>query len=234
VKIVSWNCKGGFSRKHEAISHLDADILILPEAGRLDGLTHVLGGKPITSSKWIGDNPNKGLGAVSYGAWSLEIHEAYDPALKWVLPLTVSGPLPLTLFAVWTVPSGPSNTYIQCLFDAFGKYGSLLRGENVVVAGDLNQNVSFDEPRHPLKFRTLLDQFQAIGLESLYHLDRKCHHGEEKEPTFYMHHAVEKPHHLDYAFASECLRRRGFSFDVGGHADWSKMSDHVPLSCQLQ
>jgi hypothetical protein len=72
-------------------------VLILPEAARMNGLTHVLGEAPVNSVEWVGENPRKGLAAVSYGDYALRRHAAYDPQLRWVLPLEVEGPTSFTL-----------------------------------------------------------------------------------------------------------------------------------------
>ena len=233
MRLITWNCKGGFARKHEAIARLQPDVLVLPEAGRFNDISQLLGVAPVNSVQWIGANPNKGLGVLSYGDYSLAVHEAYLPELRWILPLEVSGPVSFLLFAVWTMPSAPSGTYAQCLFDACDHYRDLLRSPRVVLAGDFNANVAFDKPNHPLNFANLLSRFAQADLQSLYHLERGCAHGEETEPTFFLYHHAERRHHLDFVFATPAVHQDGFSISVGDHAEWSKASDHMPLVCSF-
>src|SRR6185312_11762683 len=219
MRLITWNCKGAFARKHASIVSLKPDVLVLPEAARMTGLEHVLGASPVNSVEWAGDNPLKGLAVISYGEYSLRVHEAYDPRLRWILPLDVDGPIPFTLIAVWAMPDEDTGRlYARCLFDACDTYRTLLESPRVVLAGDFNNNMSFDTPRHPLKFATLLSTLDSFGLRSLYHLDRGCIHGAEPDPTFFLYHRADKQHHIDFVFAKPALSDLGFSVSVGDHA----------------
>jgi hypothetical protein len=230
MRVVTWNCKGGFKRKHPVIASLCPDVLILPEAERLENVSQVPGAPTVRSIEWIGSNRNKGLGVVSYGAFSLAVHEHYDPSIEWILPLRVSGPEPFTLIAVWTVPDSTTGFYITQLEKARERYPELLSAGHIVVAGDFNQNYRLDRPGFGT-FAALVEDLREYRVTSMYHLARGCAQGEEPEPTFFMHHDMEKPHHIDYVFASADLSTQGVQVDVGAYADWGALSDHMPLSC---
>jgi hypothetical protein len=103
----------------------------------------------------------------------------------------------------------------------------------VVAAGDFNNSVTFDKPRDPLKFSAFLANFEALGLRSLYHLDRGCAHGSEPDDTFFLHHDRRKGYHIDFVFATPALHAAGFTFEIGKHATWKKSSDHMPLICSF-
>jgi exodeoxyribonuclease-3 len=233
MRLIVWNCKGAFSRKHALIAGLKPDVLVVPEAGKFDGGLDVLGDAQINSSQWVGENPRKGLGVLSYGEYSVAVHEAYDPRLRWILPLDVRGPIPFTLFAVWTVPDAATRYYAQPLFDTCETYRNLLGSTRVVIAGDFNNNVRFDKPDHPLNFSKLVQTFAGFDLHSLYHLHNGCAHGAEGEPTFFLYHHAAKPYHLDFVFAKPALYSNGFSVAVGAHATWGKVSDHMPMVCSF-
>jgi Endonuclease/Exonuclease/phosphatase family len=217
-------------RKHAAIAELRPDVLVIPEAGRLDALSNVIGAPPVRSCKWIGDKPAKGIGVVSYGEYSLRVHEAYEPRHRWILPLEVDGPTSFILFAVWTVPHEKTGYYVSCLFEALETYRALLTEPRVVWAGDFNQSTAFDSPSDPLHFSHWLSKAERFGLRSLYHLHARCEHGAEPDKTFFLHHSADKPHHIDYIFAKPALFERGLEFAVGDHRTWSKLSDHMPLT----
>jgi len=233
VRLITWNCKGAFARKHATIASLKPDVPVLPEAAKMTGLSQVLGQAPVHSVQWVGENPRKGLAVVSYGDYSLAVHERHDPRLRWILPLDVRGPTSFLLFAVWAMPDVGSKRYIQCLFDACSTYGDLLQSPRVVLAGDFNNNVVFDKPGRTMTFARLLDDFEAINIRSLYHLDRGCEHGKEPDPTFFLYHDVNEKHHIDFVFATPSMYRPGFSLSVGDHATWSKVSDHMPVVCSF-
>lgn len=230
MRLVTWNCKGGFSRKHAATTALKPDVLVLPEAERLDSLSNVIGSSPIRSHEWVGSSRNKGLGVIAYGDYSLSVHEAYDPRHRWILPLSVAGPEPFTLFAVWTVPHEETGYYVSCLLEALETYRDLLADERVVWAGDFNQSTLFDSPSNPLHFSHWLAKAKACGFDSLYHLKAECAHGAEPAKTFFLHHNEAKPHHIDYIFAKPSVYAGGFELTVGDHAAWYKLSDHMPLT----
>lgn len=232
MRLVTWNCKGAFNRKHAEIAAWRPDVLVLPEADRLTDVAQVLGSAPVTSVQWIGSSPNKGLGVLSYGDYSLTVYPDYDPSIEWILPLRVSGPQPFSLLAVWTVPDPETGFYITQLEKARDRYRALLESARVVVAGDFNQNFRLDRPNAPT-FADLVADLGRIGLSSTYHYAQQCAHGEEPDPTFFMHHDLHKPHHLDFIFASEDLVRHGIDVTVGDHHEWLRRSDHMPLACEF-
>lgn len=113
-RLITWNCQGAFRRKHGDIAALSPDILVVPEAEDITGGSWALSSAAVNSVEWIGDNPNKkGLGVVSYGEYSLSVHESYDRSLKYILPLKVTGPSSFTLLAVWTVKHPAVKYYVS-------------------------------------------------------------------------------------------------------------------------
>jgi exodeoxyribonuclease III len=230
MRITTWNCKGAFARKHAAIAALRPDVLVVPESGRIDELTDVIGAAPVRSHEWVGENRNKGLGVISYGEYSLRIHEAYDPRHRWILPLEVSGPESFVLIAVWTVPDEKTRYYVTCLFEALKTYRTLLKQPRVVWAGDFNQSTVFDEPSDPLHFSHWVAKAESFGFESLYHRHIRCEYGKEPAKTFFQYHDAKKPFHLDYIFGKPDMVRNGFEVEVGAHHKWSMLSDHMPVT----
>lgn len=101
MRLVAWNCKGAFHRKHMFAAALQPDILVVPESEKLQGLTQPLDSKAIRSLEWFGSNPAKGLAVVSYGDFVLEVHPSYEPRHQWIVPLSVTGAAEFVLLAVW-------------------------------------------------------------------------------------------------------------------------------------
>lgn len=234
MRIATWNCQGGLARKQAAIAELEPDVLVVPESARPVGWNGALGADAVRSVEWVGENPRKGLAAISFGDYSLRVHESYEPSHRWVLPLVVEGPFPFTLFAVWTVPHLESRFYVQCLFDSLETYRGILAGPRVIWAGDFNNNPLLDKPRHALKFSDLVERMRELGLRSLYHAQTSEAHGGEANPTFYLQRKVGKPHHIDYIVASRDICELEFEVSVGTHSKWSKWSDHMPLVASIR
>lgn len=233
MRIVTWNCKGAFHRKHDFTAGLHPDVLVVPECEKLSAITHQLGSRPVQSFEWFGINPRKGLAVLSYGEYTLTVHPGYnaDSEFRWIVPICVSGPVSFTLFAVWTLPLGDQDgRYVRPLFDAFEFYKPLIDNSEVVWAGDFNSSYVFDTPSRKYKFRDFVALLERHGLQSLYHQQGEREHGKEVDKTFYLYHHAHRGYHIDYVFATAGLYRHGFGVSVGSHLDWSKRSDHSPLT----
>jgi len=234
MRLITWNCKGAFHRKHDYAAALHPDILVVPECEKLSGVTQQFNSTPVRSFRWFGDNPRKGLAVISYGEYTFEVHPSYDPRHRWIVPLSVSGPVAFVLFAVWTLPLGNrSGRYVRPLFEAFECYQSLIEGSEVVWAGDFNANFVFDRPARRYKFRDFVALLRQNGFHSLYHQQRECEHGAEPDETFYLYHHADKGSHIDYVFSTDRFHPHGFDVAIGSHRDWSKRSDHAPLVCEF-
>ncbi len=48
---------------------------------------------------WVGNKPNKGLGILAFGDYSVELLTEYDERLEWIAPVTVTGPCSFLLLA---------------------------------------------------------------------------------------------------------------------------------------
>ena len=93
MRLITWNCKGAFHRKHAFATALRPDILIVPECEKLFGMTQGLHVPDVRSFEWFGSAPRKGLAVISYGDYVLEVHPIYDPRHQWIVPLSVAGPM---------------------------------------------------------------------------------------------------------------------------------------------
>jgi len=184
MRLITWNCKGAFHRKHDFVAALRPDILIVPECEKVSDVTQPFNCAPVRSFEWFGNNPRKGLAVISYGDYALEVNPSYDSRYQWVVPLSVSGPVGFVLFAVWTLPfGGYGGRYVRPLLEAFDFYKPMLDNSEVIWAGDFNSNFVWDTPSRRYKFRDFVSLLSQRGLHSLYHHQRKCEHGEEPDNT---------------------------------------------------
>ena len=88
-----------------------------------------------------------------------------------------------------------------------------------------------------------LPEIEALSID-LEHLQRKRdrmvaalrdfgYEVQVPESTFYLHHNAVKGFHIDFIFASPSLLSQASRVDVGTHADWAKLSDHMPVVCSF-
>ena len=233
MRLVSWNCKGAFHRKHEFAAELRPDILIVPECKKLSEIPQSLFHPAPKSFLWFGDNPSKGLAVFCYGDYSLNLHPSYDARFRWIVPLVISGATDFTLFAVWTLPVEESKSYVRPLIDAYSHYKPLMQNSRFVWAGDFNANFIWDKPSRKFKFCDFVALLSEHDSHSVYHHQTDCRHGEEVDNSFYQYHHADKGYHIDYVFATDSMRPHGSKITFGSYQDWSKRSDHMPVICDF-
>jgi len=228
MRLTTWNCNGGFSRKIGTALSLRPDVLIVPECGENSWAQQELGLPTPNCVEWIGNIPSKGLGVFSFGEHRISRADFYNPEHRLILPLEVRGPLPFLLLAVWTLPD-ENGSYVRPLLDAWKEYAPHFHDRDVIVAGDFNASVSL--PGKPIaRFPEFIDLAAKRDVVSLYHSATGEHHGSETSPTFFMYRHAHRPFHIDFIFAGKSVLSRLRSFEVGTHQDWSAHSDHVPLT----
>jgi len=234
MRLITWNCRGGFAKKHDSVAGLHPDILIVQECRKMSGVTMSFDSKPARSFEWFGNDEKKGVAVLSYGDYSLQVHPSYNPTHQWIIPLIVSGPMSFLLLAVWTVPLGTQGgRYVRPLFEAFECYKALMNDGKVMWAGDFNANPRFDTPSRRYKFTDFAALLADHGMRSVYHRLRSCEHGEESEHTFFQYAHADKGHHIDHIFSTADLHPNGSELSVGSHSEWGKLSDHMPVICDF-
>jgi exodeoxyribonuclease-3 len=240
MRLVVWNCNGGLPGKFSLLDALRPDIAVIPEASAPERMARPLEGRPITSA-WIGRSPVRGLGVYGFAPWTVELAAALEPRLEWVLPIRVSGPARFNLLAMWamhnrarvTYPIGPKRYQV---LQGLDHYAPVLGGDRLVVAGDFNNNVTWDKPGRPSNHRATVEQFAQLGLVSAYHVARNVDFGAEPEPTMYWRDRTEKGprYHIDFCFLPRDWMRADTTVEVGAFASWISYSDHVPLVISLR
>jgi len=230
MRLISWNCKMAYRKKAKLISGYSPDLVIIPECESTGGET----GKNL----WFGNNRNKGIGIFSYSDFELGLHEEYNPAFKYVIPIKVKGDgLDFNLFAVWAMndTEDPRQRYIGKVYTAINYYKKLLECP-IIIIGDFNWNAiwdkSLDYPLHG-DLTDTVDVLKSRGIRSAYHEFFKEDFGAETKPTFFMHHNPNKPYHIDYCFMSDDFDIS--DVEIGTYNDWKdSRSDHVPLIVTLE
>lgn len=244
MRIVVWNCKMALSQKRQHLYALKPDIAVIPECSQNclnlcldDGF----------EGRWFGDNPRKGLGVLV--AKPLHIARAQKPRSRWVVPLSITnsasastsvGPRDFLLIAVWTMPVKGSSvrSYIGQLYEAIVRNPRWFAGRPAIVCGDFNSNTLWDGDRpnpkglagnHSAVVRLLTKR----RLVSAYHHFFSEPQGQETRPTYFFWHHKNRPYHIDYVFLPSDWASQIRAVQLGSHTAWSKLSDHVPLTVDL-
>ncbi|HEV2194813.1 MAG TPA: endonuclease/exonuclease/phosphatase family protein [Candidatus Acidoferrum sp.] len=103
----------------------------------------------------------------------------------------------------------------------------------VILCGDFNSNKIWDDHRKTHNHSAVVSLLEQRGLLSAYHHFFSEPQGHETRPTYYFWHRQNRGYHIDYVFLPRAWASCIQSVTLGHHANWSHLSDHVPLSIDL-
>jgi exonuclease III len=257
MKLLTWNCNGALRKKFETLQHFQAELIIIQECENPAKTKDQVYRAWANNSLWVGDNPRKGLGIFASANIKLEPLDWKPRGLKYFIPCRVNDQF--NLLGTWCYGGnllkdykyiGQLWKYLQLHKKKLGtsnaefvssqtmnKHESRSVGtqtaNNSIIAGDFNSNVFWDKPRRNWNHSDVVRELNEIGIDSLYHTFYKEDQGQETIPTFIFQKNVSKPYHIDYIFASTELIQNIKSVSVGQPERWLKMSDHMPVICEI-
>jgi exodeoxyribonuclease III len=236
MRIITWNCNMAFRKKADYILKYRPDIVIVPECEHPDKLIFPIDTQKPTDVLWFGKNQNKGLGVFSYSNFRFKVLDNHNQNLQMIIPIAVTGgQFDFNLFAVWANnPTDKDGQYIEQVWKAVHHYSNLLSNIKTILIGDFNSNTIWDKKHRESNHSNVVKLLEGMGIFSTYHLHYKQAQGTEKLPTLYMYRHKNKPYHIDYCFASNDLIDKLSSVDIGEFEEWTKYSDHVPVSVTFE
>jgi exodeoxyribonuclease III len=171
MRIVVWNCNMALHRKYESLLSLRPDIAVISECASAELIAQKIASFKPSSSIWIGDNRNKGLGVFTFGSFKAMLSPIYQENFPYIAPVQIDGPTRFNLLAVWACHA-KENSYEAKrgpLRRAISAYQAFIECGPTVVAGDFNDNVKWDKPTKINKHATNVSMLTALGLRSAYH-----------------------------------------------------------------
>lgn len=231
MRLIVWNCQGGFKskKKFSDLQNENPDIAIVPECLKSDAEEMTLLGYEV---QWAGDPGIKGLAVFSTKGWHLEV--IATSTAKWILPVKVTGPENFILLAVWSCPDPKSKiSYVSMLYEELKSHKEWFPKTPVIVAGDFNSNPKLDRIGVAPNHGSIVSLLGERGLASAYHLRHEANHGDEKQKTFYMGRKEDRPHHIDFIFLPCGWEKRITSIEALPYSTWRNRSDHCPLVLDL-
>lgn len=231
MKLITWNCQGGFRKKADIILAHRPDILVIQECEHPDKLIFSSATQQPNDFLWFGDNQYKGLGVFSYSDYKFQLLDQYNPDLKIILPVSVfGGQLDFTLFAIWANNPQDSNMrYIEQVWKAIKHYEQLFNSGKTILTGDFNSNKIWDRKHREGNHSAVVDWLVDRNIYSIYHKHLVQEQGRENHPTFFLQRNKNKPYHIDYCFASADIYDKLLNIEIGTYENWISYSDHTPL-----
>ena len=231
MRIVRWNCNGALRKKLGALDRYDADVYVIQECEDPKASASQDYKSWASNYLWVGGNKNRGLGVFAKPGIALAPLDLDAGTLESFIPCTLDGHF--VLLAVWTrQANSPTFGYIGQMWKYLQRHKAALSGKDAIVIGDFNSNVCWDSWDRWWNHSDVVRELEELGIYSLYHGVRGEAQGSESEPTFYMHRKLEKPYHIDYAFASKKWLSSE-TLEVGSPSIWLEHSDHMPLFVQI-
>ena len=241
MKIVSWNCKFGFSeQKMEYIKKYDADLYIIQECIEKD-FENIK--KIFTNYSFFCDDIESkyGVGLFS-NKYNFKILPEHNKKYRYIVPYKIfDDNSQFVLFSIWTKDKDENNKKIEYTeqtwnainFDDYCKY---LSGP-VILIGDFNSNNFWDKNYISKKVHShnnIIEKLLEYNIESAYHKFNNCINGNEKDPTLLWQMDVNKKFHIDYCFTSNDFTIK--NVNIGSIKEWeeNKLSDHCPLIIELE
>jgi len=231
MKIVSWNCNGAFRKKYKELfrAYPDADVFIVQECEDPNFYNNAeykaifqMGFHAGTADFFM-----KGI-----GVFSLKNLWLRRTKCKYSNPLMMMGYAPfevanrVKILAVW-----PHGKYVEEMIDFIALNDDMIANDLLII-GDMNSNSVFNR-QHP-KGKThdaMVEMLRQKGLADAYNYTTGEQEGKETIPTFYLQRHLNKPYHLDRAFAAPQHIK---SFNIAADHDyWLTLSDHIPIEIDI-
>ena len=223
MRIVTWNCRGGFHRKTEALLGLHPDVAIVQECAPPSKWMHTCRG---WHAIWHGADSPIGVGILAPEGSALSLGAPLTNEIRCFLPAHVQAAASFGILGCWTKQGRPGQrSYVGQLALALDEYADFLASQPCLVVGDLNSNAIWDRGK-PWQHLAVTERLRMLRLVSIYHHFFREEHGYERLPTY--RHNTGQPFHLDYCFLPEAWLNHVRTVSVG-EDEWLRLSDHRPL-----
>ncbi|HEY9076588.1 MAG TPA: endonuclease/exonuclease/phosphatase family protein [Anaerolineaceae bacterium] len=234
MNILTWNCQGAFRKKYPLIATFKPDLAVIQECETLEKITWKHGMQP-GQSLWFGDKPTKGVGIFSWTTCWFQVHESYDPAIRYCIPLEITAPISFRAIAVWAMDDPKDRfSYSAQVYQAIGRYREFILGGDTIVLGDFNSNARTTPSSRIGNYTTLNNNLYDLWLSSAYHIHTLEKQGKERRATYYQGRKLEHGRHIDYIYVPNRWLRGLKSVAIGNPQEWLEHSDHCPVQVEIQ
>lgn len=236
MRLITWNCGGGYRNKIDKILDLQPDIAIIQECESLESIRAINKEKvPEKSFRFSERDHNKGVTIFFHTDYEILSIEYYS-RIEFVVPIRIRSSFDFYLFAVWAMQGqGEGCAYTGQVERAVNKfYPDIVKNNPCIFIGDFNSPRIYKPIDKPNIEYSLVKLFENFGISSAYHEHYQEEFGSHTHPTFYQHKKKDMPSMLDYCFASREIISRTKTVEIGRYEDWNEYSDHCPLIIEIE
>jgi hypothetical protein len=229
MRLVAWNCNGGFRKKIGALLDLAPDIAVISEVRQscLSALDSAA-----ASYVWAGKPGLKGVAIIGFHGWKLTKTE-YEVSDHWFVPVVATkGDMSAHIIGVWVKRA--ADGYVKPTLRALQSFCDFIGAAPTFVLGDFNQSVRFDKGRGSgRRFVDVIAAFDELRMKSAWHASSGDAHGAEDSPTLHWKWQAESRYHVDFGFVP---KNSVFTTGIGKFEDYvsNRLSDHVPLTIDVE
>ena len=238
-RFVVWTVGAAIEKRYPKIVALDPDVVVTARSGsevrllKANRTAH-------SAMAWVGRHSQRGLGVISFEPTFAKLEGGkWDQRLVWIAPVTINGPVPHKLLAVWALneraqvkfkTNPPASQPIQMM----RLYRKMLANP-CVIAGDFNNNPVFHRNDPNWDMLELIALLEAQGFVSAYHAFSGLDHGDPREqPKRFKPEiaGILESHHTDYCFVPDTWRPALRRVQVGAPEAWFqnvRSEEHVPV-----
>lgn len=230
---MTWNCdRGGFRTKAARIAAMNPDVIAVQEVSRPDraALRHSGTAQPTFRDHRENAPYPRSIGLYSYTGLRIEAADADAPMYEFRRYRAVTeSETRFQVAAVWTASSKDPQAHYRQAIIGLTRYQDWIAAEPTVFLGDFNDNARNRSTNWP----EIMQHLHDLGLVSAYHSHTGDEFGAETRSTFYPRRRSGGAWHIDYCFIPEQWMTKVRRVEVGGFDDWCDLSDHVPLTVDL-
>ncbi len=179
------------------------------------------------------DEPLQRSGVIAFNGDKLALDDSYRSANQYVAPVHVIGRKTFRLLAVWDHNDRKEglNRRPGPILRALNDSSGFCRHDDLVVAGDFNNNPQWDKLNGPNNMAVIAQTLTDRALVSLYHHTSGQAFGAETRHTYWYWRRRERAYHIDYIFVPQAWLPQVTAFELGSFDDWcgNGLSDHAPL-----
>ena len=225
MRIATWNINNGdfVAKLFRMVEHFHPDVAVITEASKP--------ASKLPNVHWMEDSKTRGIAVYVAPGFSISPISAKGPLHRCVHGYRISGRRSFSLLACWSHAGTRKDDYRECWVKGIAEYGRHLKGKDVVIAGDLNDNAIWDRdyPSHP-PLEKIFDGFRENhNVVSAYHKFHKEEYGKELQKSLCFLKNRSTRYHIDYILLPEAWTDRVTAVSVGDHGEWLHLSDHMPL-----